>query len=419
MTLTRKKPGRKSHDWLNTLTGCTINGLYRKPQTNVWRMRSTGQEFTEASEQRAIDRFYALSGEHEPLPIPAQSDFEQDGESGRLFLRSTVFDTPELWAYVAKELLERPRWVAEKTGVVWVGWREHNRPVPSPRLVDVLKHYVGKVGLSHDEAGRAAKHWAEFVKVTGAETLDEITHDAVSKYELKLAGDGLAPKTIKHKYSIVKTTIAHAMRRGVDPKSCRTALDVLAMLQMPNATPLAPHPISIPHFWQIHAAAMAANDASFAAMLLVAANACMYPGEVSVLRWNEVNLSNGEVVTRRPKTGVARVAILWKETLVAIKELPHHSDDFIFFSERRTYTTNLVSRHFANYRAIAGLPDSIKFGDIRDASYTIACRNCTLDKAKILAGHRLSGASDHYVQRNPGFVKAAILAIHDVFFPVA
>lgn len=318
------------------------------------------------------------------------------------------------YAWMATELSSpagRKR-AARKTGIVNLQWLDRVQPPKaSPRLAVVVEHYVAKPGLSHDETVRARKQWGEFRQATGARTLRQISHTAVAKYEATMQTTGLAPKSIRHRYGRVRTIISYAMRRGVDAKECRSALDVVAMLEAPAATPLSPHPIAVADFWKIHAAAMANGDRQFAAMMLMAANCCMYSGEVSALRWSEVDLSAGEVVTIRPKTGVARVAILWPETVSAAKALPQTDENMFIFESGRSYTTSRVCNRFAVYREAANLQTTVKFGDIRDAAYTHACRAVTLDKAKILAGHRLSGATDHYVQRNPGFVTEACNAI--------
>jgi integrase len=134
--------------------------------------------------------------------------------------------------------------------------------------------------------------------------------------------------------------------------------------------------------------------------MLTALNMAAYGGEVSALRWDEVNLENGEVVCRRPKTGVSRVAILWPEVLAGLKKLPRLRDQ-VFFSIRRSFTANLVVKTWRKYRDAAGLPDDLKFSQLRDAAFTVAATT-SLDQARVLAGHRIG--ADHYVRRNPQFV---------------
>lgn len=78
-------------------------------------------------------------------------------------------------------------------------------------------------------------------------------------------------------------------------------------------------------------------------------NLAMYPGEISALRRDEANLETGEVITRRPKTGVVRVGILWPETIAALKALPRDREQ-IFCSRRRSFTAQLVWHWWKPYR---------------------------------------------------------------------
>lgn len=434
MNTTAKKRGRRRVPYHCEWNDTYVHGLLQVKGSNRWRITDgplAGREYRENDSREAVRRYYELTQANRPsVAIPADGSrtleaigrateeaFAAGADEVELpaeLLNQDQADQAGFFAQMRKMILEQPKLCARETGIEWLAWHEHQEPKPSPKLTDVIEHYAKKPGLSHDEVVRARKFWIQFGKAAGAETLKDVTHEAVAKYETKMQGEGLSPKSIKHRYTKVKTIVAHAMKRGMDNQACRAALDVLAMLEVPDATPLAPHPISIDDFWTIRAKAVEAGDAQFAAMMLTAANCCMYSGEVAALKWDEVNLKTGEVVTARPKTGVARVAVLWTETIAALKALPRERD-YVFFSERRSYTTNLVSRHFADYRDQAKLPETVKFGDIRDAAYTYACRAVTLDKAKILAGHRLSGSTDHYVARNPQFVAPACAAIREAF----
>lgn len=86
----------------------------------------------------------------------------------------------------------------------------------------------------------------------------DITHAAVQQYEAKANAHRvtssrkkdakgtkkLSAKSIKHRVSKVRCVVAYALKRGVDAAACRRVLDVLAMLENPDAVPLAPHPIT-------------------------------------------------------------------------------------------------------------------------------------------------------------------------------
>ena len=428
--------------------GKPIHGLYHQPDGR-WRVVATGYRFSESDERLAVKRFLELTAgarrmvaipvnpANEPVRVdlarlrgtflppavlaqavealPASMPLVSIGEDGNLLFTRDV-DELGFYAAVRHILINKREYAAMKTGIEQVAWlTDLKKPVPSPALKQMVDLYVSKPGLSNHEQSRSRLFWKEFLRWSGVTTLAGITHESVQRFEDKARGGSLGPKSVKHRFSKVKCIIAYALKRGADAVECRRALDVLKMLEMPKATGLDPHPISPEHFWMIYDAAIAADDQAFATILLVSLNCCMYPGEVSDLEWSEVNLKTGEVVTRRPKTGVARVAILWAQTLMAISALPRERErDNLFFSERGAFNANVVGKRWTIYAKQLGLK-SVHFSDIRDASYTVACQSVSLDKAKILAGHRLSGATDHYVMRNPGFVQDACAAIAKAF----
>jgi hypothetical protein len=64
------------------------------------------------------------------------------------------------------------------------------------------------------------------------------------------------------------------------------------------------------------------------------------------------------------------------------------------------------------------VPESVKFADVRDGAYTAAINEgAHPDHARILAGHRVAGTTDHYVKRQPRIVADACAAIEKVYFP--
>ena len=206
------------------------------------------------------------------------------------------------------------------------------------------------------------------------------------------------------------------MKRGVDIQGCRQALDALAMLEVKEAHPIDPLPIDVANFWKIHEQADAADDPTFATMMLVALNCCAYGGEVANMKWSEIDLKARAYVGRRPKTKITRVAVLWPEVVDALRRTQRRGEvEFIFNSTRRSFTSNAVLKLWRKYRQTSSVGDEITFGQIRDAAYSIACQSASLDQAKVLAGHAFGGASDFYIRRNPRFVALACEAIRQAF----
>jgi integrase len=420
--------------------GDEVQGLARRADGR-WKISATGLTFVEPNEDLAVERFYKLTGKAKPsnlgtLQVHASAEAavidmieRTNAAGGSLQTNTAVLDqdgvkavavsdvtlTPQQWAWLREQLVKRREWVAEQVGVEQIAWL-HNlkRPTPSPTLKELGELYAGKTGLSSNEAGRSKLFWKEFSKAVAVDTVRELTHEHVAQYEAKVQAGKYAPKSVLHRYRKVRTILAHAIKRGKGVEDCRRALDITAMLEVKDAQPLDPRPISVDDFWAIHKAAQKADDATFAAMLLLALNAAHYPGEAAAVKWAELDLKAGTLVTRRSKTGVSRVAILWPETIRALKALPRHGG-FAYYTRIRSYTVFSALDSWRKYRTAADLKDEIVFSMIRDASFTIACRASTLDQARVLAGHRLPGASDNYIRRAPQFVADACAAIRREF----
>ena len=320
----------------------------------------------------------------------------------------------ELWAWMREQIISNPMKAAQMTGIEQIGYlTDLQKPAASPTLPELIETYAAKPGITPEEVTRCRRFWQEFSDIVGVATIRELKHDQVEAYEKHVSELDLAPKSIKHRYTRIKTVIAHALKRGKGQADCRAALDKLLMLEMENANSLNPDPIRPEDFWKIHAAAVEAGDKMFAALMLFSVNAALYPSEVGAVRWEHIDLERGEFTTRRNKTGVPRVAVLWPETVRALKALPKDKAT-VFNTCRQPYARFSVFRDWTKYRIAAKLP-GVTFNQIRDYSFTTACR-ISSDEARILAGHKLPGAADSYVLRQPQFVAKVCEAIHDALY---
>ncbi|HEV2292826.1 MAG TPA: tyrosine-type recombinase/integrase [Tepidisphaeraceae bacterium] len=442
LTTTAKKRGRPQGRY-RLRDGNEIQGLTRRADGR-WKISATGQTFIEPDERLAVERFHKLSGTGKPSNLgtlqvhasaeAAMLDLLQRtvAAGGRLDAETAILHekgveafavsddtlTRAQWAWLNEQLITRRQWVAQQVGVEQIAWlTDLKRPAPAQTLKELGELYVAKQGLSGNEVSRSKLFWKEFCNAAGVNTVPELTHDHVIAYERVVQSGNYAAKTVLHRYRKVRTILAYAIKRGRGVEECRRALDMTAMLEVKDAHPLDPQPIAVEDFWAVQKQAVTAGDTPYAALMLTALNAAMYAGEVAALKWEEVDLASGELVTRRSKTGVSRVAVLWPETIKALKKVDRRGD-YIFNTSRRSYLVNSVLKVWRRYRADAKLADDVTFSGIRDAGFTIACRAATLDQARVLAGHRLPGATDFYVRRNPQFVADACAAIRAEFFRI-
>lgn len=278
---------------------------------------------------------------------------------------------------------------------------------------ELIATYAAKPGITGEEVQRCKKFWSEFSRIVGIKEIRELTHDHVAAYESAVDDLDLSPKSVKHRYTRIRTVIAYALKRGKGPADCRAALDVLAMLEARDSNPLDPRPISPADFWAIYDAAVEAKDEVFGSMMLFSLNAALYPSEVGSVRWEEIDSKRGEYVSRRRKTGIVRVAVLWPETVEALEALPRDRAT-AFNTSRQAYNRFSVHREWTAYRTATQVPKGVTFSQIRDAAFTQACRT-SLDQARVLAGHKYGGATDACVARNPQFVASACASIRAAY----
>src|SRR5438552_338374 len=107
-----KKRGRKPAPYV-TSQGEVIPGLRHRKHDGRWIL-SDGRTFTESDEQKAIERFRELTGDHEAQWLKRHE--EREGH------RESQLSPARLWAYVAKEIRERPVWVAQQTGIEQIAY---------------------------------------------------------------------------------------------------------------------------------------------------------------------------------------------------------------------------------------------------------------------------------------------------------
>jgi hypothetical protein len=176
-----KKRGRKAEHYRTKKDDKPIEGLARRPSDGRWRIIGTSITFTEPNEQAAILRFrkYQASQNHEPFIIDNYTVTRQqlaDSPMKMVTLLSKVspnarmtiaadgtITVPEefkevvFWAKVREEILARPKYVAEMTGIEQIGYLEKlKKPTPSPTLAEIGTLYHDKASITRG-ARRASR----------------------------------------------------------------------------------------------------------------------------------------------------------------------------------------------------------------------------------------------------------------------
>lgn len=441
-TSSPRKRGRKSKPYRDS-TGKYINGL-RQRSDGRWVIVETGETFTEPDERRAIARFRQWQAKHQDKKVMlygmAHAEYQMrekaNGKGGIrtkfLLTYSDIYES-EVWAWVREQLIARPEYCAEQTGIPEVG-RLADLPVrtPSPTLKELGKLYADKCEAQRKQVRQTELFWQAFTQwldkhqVTTVKQLttgllaDYADHEKAIARELRNNGeDGGSLKYLKHRFASIRRVFNFARKRGVHPNDLRYALDCCAVLTLPkHKTLIDPHPIDPVDF---HRLLDHAEAPRMRAYLLVMLNLCMYPKEAVSLDWGDIDLVKKIVCTQRGKTSIIRAGMLWDETVEALHQIRPQwvmpRDQAVFLSrEGSRWDPRSSNAMFRKLRKRAGVDASVKSADFRDGAYTAAIQSgASVDETKLLAGHAI-GISDHYLARNPQMVEPAIKGIYHHYF---
>lgn len=423
-----RKRGREA-DYAIGRDGQRIIGLSRNAYDGrYYATHSRPRKWFGSDLDLAIQRFQAWEAEREGAEVVFDSPDEfnrnfadalQHTERGRrlaLKFKSIVREA-DYWAMVARDLRLRPDIVAQRTGIPEVARLASLPPLePSPSLKSLGDLYYEKSRGSTRWNSRTRIYWNDFASVIKVKTLREVKQDHIAAFHDEIFSRGHSPTYVGHHFGAVKTVLAHAAKRGIAPTEVARVLSLCRMLVPPKKKSTDPHPISREAFHAL----LAVSDSKWTAALMLALNCCMYGAEVSDIRKADIDLDKGTLVTSRNKTGVVRIAVLWSETIEAIRqyqtECPHESEYLLVSRTGAAYDGNHMGRNFARRRTEAGLTD-VEFNHLRDGAYSAAIDGgADLLHAKLLAGHA-TGISDHYVKRNPRMVADACEAVYRAYFP--
>lgn len=393
--------------------GDPIPGLTRRPDGR-WRCQDCGRLWTQADERQAVAQYREhRRQEHDAPQIVASYDIPIATGEGWAIGRTA---TADVWAYVRSELISRPDWVAEQVGIPEVArLASLPTPAPSPPLADLLPLYLaGKSDIRKAERQRVANYYTQFVRFAAARdatTAKDVTHDLCGDWDDQLRREGKhkSDSWRRHRINAVRTVVNYALSRGKDVERATTAL---RSIRSPGITVGEPKPISRTD-WR---AILDNADPTMRALLLLSLNGGFYAVEALRLTWDEVDLANAVVTTRRNKRKkVIRVATLWSETVEALSALTR-TRQYIFPADRggmMHYQT--LNKRFARLCSAAGV-DGVTYSHIRDGAVTACYRQgISPDTVRLLIGHR-QGMTDHYVLRNPQMVAPACDAIYNFYF---
>ena len=321
------------------------------------------------------------------------------------------------------------------------------------KLTDLLQWYLTDEERSRDTIKYAKLFWGQFCKNVNTPHLEQITLPHISAYKEKIEKlqerHKYSRKWLKSRYEMVKRITKHSKLHIEDKSEVNRVIDNMAMLRSKdngsgNKDRVLPKPISREEFLtfldQITEQYKNAKNitkqlrySKWRAILLTGANTCSYLQDLVdmhfVARKGELglDLEAGTLAMYREKSSIAKVAVLWQETIDSIKifrELLNVSNSHVFSTRKNKHNTAAhLRREFSRYirpEVLAKnllMRSDIKFNEIRDACFT-ACAEAELpiEQRNYISGHRNAGDDDAYLLRQPKLAQPASDACYKYFF---
>ncbi len=327
-----------------------------------------------------------------------------------------------------------------------------NFNLPRTKLTDMMKWYLELEERSKDTIKQITTHFPQFIDITNVDYMEQLTNEHIKAYRkriIELKKRGFHTVTfLKHRFDAVKRIFRHAKMHMENKTELNNKLDALeAILKVDgdgarkNAKPIEKDQM----LWLLKATDTPSKNhieklrlAKWKAILLTALNTCSYMKDICDMRFRKTNsiegvdLTNSTLSMYRVKTSIAKIAVIWKETIQAIleyRELRDSDADFVFVTRNNTpCLTSHLRKEWSKYiKPLASKVATeetnkktdlsfLEFSMIRDGCFT-ACAKAKLpiDQRNFVSGHKNPGNDDDYLLRQPELAKPACDAIYSYF----
>lgn len=351
------------------------------------------------------------------------------------------------------KLLEKePDTVCKISGVKEFGYLKNVMPKKTITLKQVGEYYFNRQKYTAQKPLEAAWNrsmknwWEEFVSITRASSLDDITLQTINDYQLeiyKVYNDNhylpawLAPQSkkllketpatkhwVKKRFSCIVTIFANLLKIVEDTTDTNRVLSYLKKLQVPEDTEkFNPEPISRDDFISLFKATDAIRDEKmkvrWRCILLLALNSASYFKDVADIKKEHIDLENQTLIMVRLKKKTLKVAKLWDITirhLKQLRQLNESNSDFEIISNAGTRYSPITMRNY--YRDVLKSTTNVtaEFNSLRDgACYAMANGGIRPEIRKMVMGHKTDKIQDRYLKRDGAIVADAAKAVYDFY----
>jgi len=380
--------------------------------------------------------------------------------------KTVILQTPYVYQIPDYFILERfvemldsnPRKLSEKfikmgredlAGVIHL---PKNFTLPRTKLRDMLDWYFDYEERSTDTKKKVKPHFLEFVDIVNVDFMEQVSNDHIQAYRkriIALKKAGFHTKTyLKHRFDAVKRIFRHAKLHMENKAELNNKIDALEAIlsvdsegETKNAKPIEVNQMQ----WLLRAMDQKPKNraeklrlAKWKAILLTALNTCSYMKDVCDMTFKPTNsiegvdLEGGTLSMYRVKSSIAKIAVLWQDTIEAIlhyRELRDSDSNYVFVTRNDTpCLTSHLRKEWSKYiKPLASKVASdemdkkidlsfLEFSMIRDGCFTACAKaHLPIDQRNFVSGHKNLGTDDDYLLRQPELAKPACDAIYAYF----
>lgn len=327
-----------------------------------------------------------------------------------------------------------------------------NFTLPRTKLTDMLKWYFDYEERSPDTQKKVVPHFNEFCDIVNVDYMEQLTNEHIKAYRqriIDLKKRGFHTKTfLRHRFDAVKRIFRHAKLHIENKAELNNKIDALESIlsvdgegETKNAKPIEVNQMQ----WLLRATAQKPKNrveklrlAKWKAILLTALNTCSYMKDLCDMTLTQTNsivgvdLKAGTLSMYRVKTSIAKVAVLWQETIEAIlqyRELRDTDSVHLFVSRNNSpclrshlrkewskYIKPLASKIASEETGEKINLSFLEFSMIRDGCFTACAKaHLPIDQRNFVSGHKNLGTDDDYLLRQPELAKPACDAIYSYF----
>lgn len=420
--------------------GQEVFGLHRRADGIFYAYEDDGRRKSFGKEEkRALYLFHQWQAakkprtveipEYQPLDDSILEAMSPDDRTADVFAKKIPIPENLFWQTVRELFYADPKRFAQMIGEPRIGYLDQI-PVPAvpARLAAIwprVEEYRRMRNHHPAHIANAKAYWLEFVAFVRKATTDEITYDDFDKYAAEMrrrqAAKRYSRRWYANRFAEVKQVFNDAAKVRLIPAAEKNRLK--EEWQVPLAVGKKDKPRGkittiTPEQFQAMLRSAGKNKRDYAVLLLLA-NCAYTPADLG-LQWQEIDLEFGYIVHDREKTGgTYRSAVLWPETIAALKALRSPAAkrrDFVF--AKRTgaiLDKDDVWPKVKRYAKTAGA-ENISPRCFRKTTAT-AVNNVNWKQYLVLMGRELPGEEDSYIAKSdPFYTRDVVNAARAYYF---